>query len=148
MFEHKGVVRVPKSELKNNTDPLDLAIEVGAEDIIEQNEDEKDLQTEDTNTEDSEVEGKKEEEKEGTEATTVSDEEYIQLKCEPSELKAVSEAVESKGLSVMSASLEYLPTSYISLEKQAYENAVHLVELLNDHDDVVAVYDNFVLEKT
>ena len=145
VFEHKGVVCIAKSELKSDADPLELAIDVGAEDIIEDSDIDEDLNDEDDTGENG---GVKEENREGQqEVGVVSEEEYIRLKCEPTELNSVSKAVKSKGLSLASASLEYLPTSYVSLEKGPYEKAVHLVELLNEHDDVVEVYDNFVVDK-
>ena len=122
MFEHKGMVRVPREELSSSatkmqySDPLELAIDVGAEDVISNGE-------------------------EGG-----SDDECYQLKCEPNHLKAVSDAVKEKGFSVSSETLEYIPKSYVSLDHQAYDKATKLVDLLSSHADVMEVYDNFSLQ--
>lgn len=94
-------------------DPLDLAIEVGAEDCSTESEDE---------------------------GSTV------QLQCEPNDLNAVCNAVKAKGLSVSSASVEYLPKSCVALTEQQIDKAEKLVDLLSDHSDVVGVYTNYELD--
>lgn len=126
MFEHKGMVRVPREELSSSTtansqysDPLELAIDVGAEDVVSCGEEE---------------------------GSDIVDEECYQLKCEPNCLKAVSDAVKEKGFSVSSATLEYIPKSCIPLDRGAYDKATKLVDLLCSHADVIEVYDNFSLQ--
>ena len=115
MFEHKGVIQIPKLELQDGSDPLELAIEVGAEDVIS---------------------------KDGEMAM----EECLQLICEPNELKSVSDAVRRKGLTVTMETWEYIPTSYVPLVKESFEKALKVVDILNEHNDVMEVYSNFTLE--
>ena len=119
MFDHKAVIRVPREEV---SDPMELAIEVGAEDVI--------------------IPNKSDESQDGT------DDDCYQLKCEPTDLKSVSEAVMEKGLSVSSATLEYIPKNYVSLDEVVYHKAVRLVDLLLEIPDVMEVYDNFVMKST
>ena len=122
MFDHKAVIHVPREEVLQSavSDPMELAIEVGAEDVI--------------------ISSKSDESGDGI------DDDCYQLKCEPSDLKSVSEAVTERGLSVSSATLEYIPRSYVSLEEVLYNKAVRLVDLLMEIPDVMEVYDNFVLK--
>lgn len=122
MFDHKAVIRVPREEVMQSavSDPMELAIEVGAEDVI--------------------ISSKSDESGDGI------DDDCYQLMCEPSDLKAVSEAVTERGLSVSSATLEYIPRSYVSLDEVLYNKAVRLVDLLMEIPDVMEVYDNFILK--
>ena len=121
------MVCVPREELSSPTttansqyaDPLELAIDVGAEDLVSSGEEE---------------------------GSELADEECYQFKCEPNCLKAVSDAVKEKGFSVSSATLEYIPKSYMSLDHGAYDKATNLVDLLSSHADVIEVYDNFSLQ--
>lgn len=113
-FEHKGIVQVSLTEGDGaNIDPLDLAIEVGAEDCSAEGED---------------------------------DGNSVQLQCEPHDLNAVCNAVKAKGLTVSSASVEYLPKSYVALTEQQVDKAEKLVELLSEHNDVVGVHCNYELD--
>ena len=125
MFEHKGIVELsPTGNDKQlaDMDPLELAIEVGAEDVS--------VKSEDTHAQGEEEDG-------GS---------LVQLKCEPNELNAVCSAVREKGLAVSSASLDYLPKSVVSLTGEQFEKAEKLVELLSEQNDVVSVYSNHTLD--
>ena len=113
MFEHKGLVRFLKEEQQQLHDLLELAIEVGAEDVAEP----------DTGNE---------------------GDDCVQLKCRPNDLKAVVDAIEGKGITISSATLEYLPTSVVTLDGVQYARAVKLYDLMSDHNDVTDVYVNFV----
>ncbi len=115
-FEHKGVVQIPREELErlpSCSDPMELAIEVGAEDVVH-----------------------------------VHEEELVALKCDSSDMRAIVEAVQERGLTVSSATLEYLPKNLVSLTPESCESAERFVEVLSRHSDVVEVYSNFVLEET
>lgn len=69
-----------------------------------------------------------------------------QFKCHLKDLKLVSDAVREKGFSVSSATLEYIPTLLVSLSHEPYQKASKLLDLLSDHNDVMEVYANYVLE--
>ena len=122
MFEHKVVIRVPREEVLQSaySDPLELAIEVGAEDVIM------------SSTSD--------------EGGSDCEDDCYQFKCEPSEMKFVSDAVTKMGLTVSSSTLEYIPKSYVPLDEKLYHKAIRLVDLLTENLDVMEVYDNFTLQ--
>lgn len=118
MFEHKGIIQISSSDVNlTSRDPLELAIEVGAEDVSIE------LDTENKNEE------------------SVA----IQLKCDPSDLNAVCSAVRDKGLEVSAAFTDHFPKSFVSLTQEQFEKAEKLVELLSEHDDVVSVHSNHEL---
>lgn len=129
-------MRVPCHELlKAGTDPMDLAIEVGAEDVVADSS-ESDLGDDVSTPSESNQES---EESEGSGAC-------FQFKCEPKDLKSVSDAIREQSFSISSASLEYVPKTLVELEKEKYDKAVRLLELLSVQDDVIEVYDNFTLK--
>jgi YebC/PmpR family DNA-binding regulatory protein len=67
-----------------------------------------------------------------------------QVTTAPSDLAAVRDALAGAGLAVESAELTLVPTTTVPLEKEADARKVlHLVDLLEDHDDVQAVHANF-----
>lgn len=112
---------------------MDLAIEVGAEDVIADNKTMDDSDSGDTRTTDSEP--------------SSDDAECFQFKCGPRDLKSVSDAIKNRSFTITSASLEYIPKEYVSLNKKSYERALNLVRLLSEQDEVMEVYDNFILER-
>ena len=122
MFEHKAVIRVPREEVLQSaySDPLELAIEVGAEDVIMSSS--------------------------SDEGGSDSEDDCFQFKCEPSEMKSVSDAVTKMGLTLSSSTLEYIPKSCVPLEEKLYNKAIRLVDLLTENPDVMEVYDNFTLQ--
>ena len=137
MFDHKGVIRVPCSEIDASTDVLELAIEAGAEDIHSDDvfdRDSGEKQSESTNS-DSSVEP--------------SDEQpCVRFICDHSELTTVSKSLQSRGYTIALASLEYLPKSLVHLDQDSYEKAMKLVCALSEHNNVTDVYDNFTLVST
>ena len=48
-------------------------------------------------------------------------------------------------LEPLSSTLDYLPQATVELERSEMEQAAKLVEALNDHDDVIRVYDNIFI---
>jgi len=62
----------------------------------------------------------------------------------PTELHAVRTAIEAAGYAVRTADLTMVPTTTVSLDAEAAaRSALRLVDALEDHDDVEAVYANF-----
>jgi YebC/PmpR family DNA-binding regulatory protein len=62
----------------------------------------------------------------------------------PTELHAVRTAIEEAGFKVMSSDLTMIPTTTVALDKEDKAKSVlRLMDALEDHDDVEAVYANF-----
>jgi YebC/PmpR family DNA-binding regulatory protein len=67
-----------------------------------------------------------------------------QLTAAPTDLGRLRDAMEAAGVKVTSAELTMVPTTSIALESEADARKVlRLVDALEDHDDVQAVYANF-----
>lgn len=67
-----------------------------------------------------------------------------QVTTPPTELHAVRTAIEAAGIEVRSADLTLIPTTSIALADEGQAKSVlRLVDALEDHDDVEAVYANF-----
>jgi len=67
-----------------------------------------------------------------------------QLTAPPTDLGRLRDALEAAGVKVTSAELTMVPTSTIALETEADARKVlRVVDALEDHDDVQAVYANF-----
>ncbi len=67
-----------------------------------------------------------------------------QLTAAPTDLARLRSALEAGGVTVTSAELTMVPTTTIALESEADARKVlRLVDALEDHDDVQAVYANF-----
>jgi YebC/PmpR family DNA-binding regulatory protein len=67
-----------------------------------------------------------------------------QLVAAPTDLGRLRDALEAAGVKVTSAELTMVPTSTIALESEADARKVlRVVDALEDHDDVQAVYANF-----
>ncbi|XP_015665998.1 translational activator of cytochrome c oxidase 1 [Protobothrops mucrosquamatus] len=113
-FEKKGVVTVSKEDKSGSPvsmdQALDLAIEAGAEDVQEEEE------------EDEKV--------------------VLRFISAVSTLHQVREKLESLGLCSLSAGLEFIPIVHVQLSDPEIEGAVRLLEALEDHVDVVRVYNN------
>ena len=70
--------------------------------------------------------------------------EQWQVTTPPSDLPAVRAALDEAGVPVESAEVTLLPSTTIALQSEAEAKKVlHLVDLLEDHDDVQNVYANF-----
>ncbi len=69
---------------------------------------------------------------------------HWQVTSPPSDLPAVRTALEAAGVAVDSAEVTLLPTTTVELDKESDARKVlHLVDLLEEHDDVQSVYANF-----
>ena len=67
-----------------------------------------------------------------------------QVTTPPADVNTVRQAVEDSGISVASAEVTLLPTTTVELANEAdAKKVLHLVDLLEDHDDVQNVYANF-----
>ena len=67
-----------------------------------------------------------------------------QVTTPPTELHHVRTAIEEAGIKVNSSDLTMIPTTVVELNKESQAKTVlHLMEVLEDHDDVEAVYANF-----
>jgi len=67
-----------------------------------------------------------------------------QVTTPPGELHAVRTAVEAAGMAVRSSDLTMIPTTSVALDEEgAAKSVLRLVDALEEHDDVEAVYANF-----
>ena len=57
--------------------------------------------------------------------------------------KAVKEAIASAQIATSFAEVTFLAQNHVQLEEKAAEQALKLVELLDDHDDIQKVHSNF-----
>lgn len=62
---------------------------------------------------------------------------------EPSAYETVKEAIERKGIPVVFAEVSMVPKNLIRLEGKPAEQMIHLLEVLDDHDDVQKVHANY-----
>jgi transcriptional/translational regulatory protein YebC/TACO1 len=62
----------------------------------------------------------------------------------PSDLPEVRAALDDAGMDVESAEVTLLPSTTVALDREAdAKKVLHLVDLLEEHDDVQNVYANF-----
>ncbi|KAM7370857.1 hypothetical protein PAMP_010371 [Pampus punctatissimus] len=75
----------------------------------------------------------------------VEDEEekpLLQFICDMMDLRKVRGSLEDLGMQIMSAGLEFIPRTVLSLDQDQLDAASTLIEALNDYPDVVRVWDN------
>jgi len=70
----------------------------------------------------------------------------FQFVCDLTSMKAVREALESLGIHTLSAGLEFVPHTPSLLTQTQLETAFTLLEAVNDHPDVVRVWDNIHIQ--
>jgi YebC/PmpR family DNA-binding regulatory protein len=69
---------------------------------------------------------------------------HWQVTTPPSDLPAVRTALEEAGVAVESAEVTLVPTTVVELDNESdAKKVLHLVDLLEEHDDVQSVYANF-----
>jgi YebC/PmpR family DNA-binding regulatory protein len=74
----------------------------------------------------------------------VDDGDTWRVTCPPTDLPAVRDALEAAGIPFESADVTMLPQNTVPLDTaEAAKAVLRLVDLLDDHDDVDAVYGNF-----
>lgn len=105
MFEHKGIIRVKNDQVAEKDKFLLEAIDLGAEDVIEE------------------------------------DDGYT-IRCLFSDFEKVKRGLESLGLNVDYAEVEWVAKDLVETTAEVSENVQTLVETLEAHDDVNAVYTN------
>ena len=70
------------------------------------------------------------------------DPESYEITTPPQQLEAVKAALAAKGITPLTAELAKVPQSFISLSDKDAEQALKLMEVLEDHDDVQRVSSN------
>jgi YebC/PmpR family DNA-binding regulatory protein len=78
----------------------------------------------------------------GAEDFKREDDQYV-VTTEPTQLHAVREGLESKGLPVAESAIEWIPKNTVRVEGKDAESLVKLLEALEDLDDVQKVEGNF-----
>lgn len=108
-FNRRGVVLVSGQNVSTERS-LELAIEAGAEDVQE--------------TEDEE------------------EQPLLQFICDMNDVRKVRASLEELGVQIVSAGLEFVPRTRVSLNQDQLDAASTLIEALSDCPDVVRVWDN------
>ena len=78
----------------------------------------------------------------GAEDVETDDPESYEITTPPQQFEAVKAALAAKGMTTLSAELAKVPQSFISLSDKDAEQALKLMEALEDHDDVQRVSSN------
>ena len=78
----------------------------------------------------------------GAEDVDTDDPESYEITTPPQQLEAVKAALAAKGITPLTAELAKVPQSFISLSDKDAEQALKLMEVLEDHDDVQRVSSN------
>ena len=71
-----------------------------------------------------------------------ADEEIYTVITSPEDFSKVREALENEGLSFVEASVQMVPTTYVTLDEKAQERMEKLLDNLDELDDVMNVYHN------
>src|SRR2546421_7387014 len=71
------------------------------------------------------------------------DEDVFEVISDPAQLTAVRAALEEAGVELQSAELAYRPSILVPLDEQQAGRLMHLIEVLEELDDVEAVHANF-----
>jgi len=72
-----------------------------------------------------------------------ADDDVLEVICEPGDLAAVRAALEEAGIEIGSAELVQRPTVRVELDEEDAKKLFHLIESLEENDDVGAVHANF-----
>lgn len=65
------------------------------------------------------------------------------ISTDPSEIMSVRDALEGQGYEVESANIDMIPKNLQNVESDKEQSIITLLEALEDHDDIKAVYTNF-----
>ena len=79
----------------------------------------------------------------GAEDVDTDDDEMVEIYTSPGDLEAVRKALERAGVAVESAEATMIPKQHVDLDSSKARQALRLVELLEDLDDVQRVTANF-----
>lgn len=78
----------------------------------------------------------------------LSDGDIFEVRTEPNDLSAVRDELEAKGYTFLSAEAEYVPLSFVRLEKpEDIANMGKMLEMFEDNDDVQNVFHNWENEE-
>jgi len=69
-----------------------------------------------------------------------------EVTCQPDAYEELSGAIEAAGISVESKEIVRIPQSTVDLDRSSAAKVLHLVEALDDHDDVQSVSANFSVD--
>jgi YebC/PmpR family DNA-binding regulatory protein len=67
----------------------------------------------------------------------------LRVVCEPADLRAVRQALEDSGVEVQSTEQSMVPRTVVELDADEARRLLHLMDALDDHDDVDQVHANF-----
>jgi YebC/PmpR family DNA-binding regulatory protein len=76
-----------------------------------------------------------------------NDGEAYEIFTAPENFDTVLEALKAKGIETMSAEISMIPTTSVKLEGKSAQQAMKLMEVMEEHDDVQHVYANFDIEE-
>ena len=74
------------------------------------------------------------------------DGDFIIISTDPSDIMSVRDALEEKGYEVESANIDMVPKNLQNVDSDKEESVITLLEALEDHDDIKAVFTNFDTE--
>jgi len=83
----------------------------------------------------------------GAEDFKSEDEDAFEIITKPEEFDKIKKALEEKTVPLSSAEITFLPQTYIQLTGKPAEQALALMDALEEHDDVKNVYSNFDISK-
>jgi YebC/PmpR family DNA-binding regulatory protein len=73
--------------------------------------------------------------------------EVYEIYTTPENFDTVLEALKAKGIESISAEISMIPTTQVKLEGKSAQQAMKLMEVMEEHDDVQHVYANFDIEE-
>ncbi len=79
----------------------------------------------------------------GADDLQAEDAEAFEVYTQPDAFEAVRQALEKAKIPTVEAKLGMIPTNYVSLDEAHAKQAIKLVEMLDDHEDVQNVWSNF-----
>ena len=71
---------------------------------------------------------------------------FIIISTDPSDIMSVLDALEEKGYEVESANIDMVPKNLQNVDSDKEQSVITLLEALEDHDDIKAVFTNFDTE--
>ena len=74
------------------------------------------------------------------------DGDFIIISTDPSDIMSVLDGLEEKGYEVESANIDMVPKNLQNVDSDKEESVITLLEALEDHDDIKAVFTNFDTE--
>lgn len=72
-----------------------------------------------------------------------AEEEYYEITTDPAEFMNVKEKLEENGVVIEDASVQSVPTTFVTLDEKSGEKMQRLIDNLEDLDDVSEVYHNW-----